>query len=222
VILQAAGIRDVAEARMLADAGFTHLGFPLRLAHHAPDTTDREAAAIVRGLRATHAVEPVLITYLADAVAIADLAAAIGATIVQLHGEVATRELEALRARSPALSVWKSLIVAGDGLPGLQAEVARCAAHVDAFLTDTFDPATGATGATGKPHDWNVSAALVRCAPRPVVLAGGLTPQNVAAAIAQVRPAGVDVHTGIEAADGSKDPIRARSFVAGARAAFGA
>jgi len=91
---------------------------------------------------------------------------------------------------------------------------------VDAFITDTFDPATGASGATGKTHDWTVSRRLVERSPKPVILAGGLTPGNVRNAIRKVRPAGVDVHTGVEGSDGRKRRDLVRTFVAEARAGF--
>ena len=68
------------------------------------------------------------------------------------------------------------------------------APYVDAYITDTFDPQTGAAGATGKTHDWRVSKECVRQSPRPVILAGGLHPANVRDAILAVRPAGVDAH----------------------------
>jgi len=90
----------------------------------------------------------------------------------------------------------------------------------DAFITDTFDPSTGASGATGRVHDWRVSAELVRSCLRPVILAGGLNPANVREAILSVCPAAVDVHTGVETSDGSKDPELVRAFVRAARVGF--
>jgi phosphoribosylanthranilate isomerase len=60
----------------------------------------------------------------------------------------------------------------------------------------------------------------VETAARPVILAGGLTPENVGQAILQVGPAGVDAHTGLEGPDGRKDPARVRAFVEEARRAF--
>jgi phosphoribosylanthranilate isomerase len=91
---------------------------------------------------------------------------------------------------------------------------------VDAYITDTFDPETGASGATGKTHDWRVSRRVVGQSPRPVILAGGLTPANVRDAILAVRPAGVDAHTGLEDASGRKSGEKVKKFVGGAREAF--
>ena len=81
------------------------------------------------------------------------------------------------------------------------------------FITDTFDPATGASGATGKTHDWTVSRKLVELSPKPVILAGGLNPSNVYEAIRIVRPAGVDVHTGVEDSSGRKSRSLIEAFV---------
>jgi phosphoribosylanthranilate isomerase len=219
-IIQIAGVRSIDEARMLAAAGATHIGLPLRLAVHAPDVGEAGAAAIVRGLPAS--VTCVLITYLTDPAEAAALARTLGVGAVQLHGEMPPAAVRELRALAPGLALFKSLIVA----PGNQAELLSLAAafepHVDAFLTDTLDPLSGAGGATGKTHDWAVSRRIVEAVRRPVILAGGLTPDNVREAIAIVRPSGVDAHTGLEDARGDKDPALVRRFVAEARAGFAA
>jgi len=62
-------------------------------------------------------------------------------------------------------------------------------------------------------HDWCISRRLVEISSRPVILAGGLTPANVAEAIAEVRPAGVDSHTGVEDASGAKSREKVARFV---------
>ena len=87
------------------------------------------------------------------------------------------------------------------------------------FLLDAADPVRH--GGTGTAVDWTQAAALAR-GTRRVVLAGGLTAENVAEAIARVRPHGVDVSSGVEAAPGVKDPRKVAAFVASARAAFDA
>ena len=69
----------------------------------------------------------------------------------------------------------------------------------------------------GKTFDWAVAAAVRREGDVKLVLAGGLNPTNVATAVAQVRPYGVDVSSGVEASHGIKDLLKMQSFVAGAR-----
>uniref|UniRef100_A0A831TCF5 N-(5'-phosphoribosyl)anthranilate isomerase n=1 Tax=Thermorudis peleae TaxID=1382356 RepID=A0A831TCF5_9BACT len=86
-----------------------------------------------------------------------------------------------------------------------------------ALVVDAHVP--GQFGGTGTLADWELAAELAT--EFPVVLAGGLHPGNVAQAIARVRPAGVDVSSGIET-QGRKDPARMRAFVVRARAAFAA
>jgi phosphoribosylanthranilate isomerase len=119
------------------------------------------------------------------------------------------------------MEIIKSLIVHENNLDDLINLAESLAPLVDAFITDTFDPITGATGATGKTHNWAISRALVEHAPKPVILAGGLTPGNVAQAICTVRPWGVDCHTGVEGRDGRKDYTLVRAFVMEAEKAFG-
>ena len=217
-LLHVAGVIDSAEAEMLIASGFEFLGFPLVLDHHEEDLSVKDASAIVAkfGDRSTFFV----ITYLSTASEIVDLCRELGVSMVQLHGAVSVIELQRLRSATPSLRVIKSLIVRGDNFKNLRDELARFAPLVDAFITDTFDPVTGARGATGKTHDWDISRKIVEISPIPVILAGGLNANNVGAAIAAVRPAGVDVHTGIEAVDGRKSPEKSRRFVSEASAAF--
>ncbi len=218
--IQIAGVIDAREAALLLDCGVRLLGFPLRLPVHREDLSEEAAAAIIRGLAPPAA--GVLITYLDEAAAIAGLADDLGVDIVQLHGAVCARELARLRSLRPALRIIKSLVVGLEGADALRARVIELAPLVDAFITDTYDPDTGATGATGKVHDWSVSRALVALSPRPVILAGGLTAHNVRRAVLEVAPAGVDAHTGVEGPDGRKDRRLVTGFVAEARAGFAA
>ena len=97
----------------------------------------------------------------------------------------------------------------------------RFAACADALLLDSAHPATGLVGATGLIHDWSVSRRVVERSPVPVILAGGLGPDNVADAIRATRPAGVDSETRTSRDDDRrrKDPERVRLFLERARAA---
>lgn len=90
----------------------------------------------------------------------------------------------------------------------------RAFASASGLLLDTF--VAGVPGGTGEVFDWSL---VPKDLPKPVILAGGLVPANVAAAIAQVQPYAVDVSGGVEASKGIKDPQRVREFVAAVRQA---
>ena len=96
--------------------------------------------------------------------------------------------------------------------------VHRYAPVVHAFLLDSGRPqaAVPELGGTGRVHDWGVSAAIVEATARPVFLAGGLSPDNVADAIRQVRPFGVDICSGVRT-DGALDAEKLTAFVASVR-----
>jgi len=217
-LIQIAGIIDADEANLLAAEGVDWLGFPLRLPSGKDDISEVAAKQIVSKLIPPHA--GVLISYLTDADEVGTFCNELGVKAVQLHGDVEPEQLRKLKSKYPDLYVLKSLVVREDNADELLELVDECADAVDMFITDTFDPKTGAKGATGLTHDWSVSAELVRRSPKPLMMAGGLTPDNVADAIRQVRPAAVDAHTGIEGTDGRKDRGKVQRFVAEARRAF--
>ena len=194
-LIQIAGVIDEAEAEMLQQCGVTCLGFPLRLPVHQEDISEIRASKIIRRLHPPNF--GVLITYLDNAVEIADFCAILGVDMVQLHGAIDISELAKLRAIAPELLVIKSLVVGLHTEAALASMVEQLSGSVDAFITDTYDPTTGASGATGKIHDWRISRRLVELSERPVILAGGLDPDNVRRAIVEVKPAGVDTHTGV-------------------------
>jgi len=217
-LIQIAGVIDTAEMQMLQQCGVRYLGFPLRLPVHREDLTEEAAAAIITSLAPP--VFGVLITYLSQASEIATFCRALGARVVQLHGDIDRDELKRLKTLDPNLTVIKSLVIGMRDDKALEATLSDLSPFVDAFITDTFDPKTGASGATGKTHDWRVSRRLVKLADRPVILAGGLTPENVKSAILEVKPAGVDSHTGVEESTGRKSREKVRKFLSEAYEAF--
>jgi phosphoribosylanthranilate isomerase len=88
--------------------------------------------------------------------------------------------------------------------------------QTDAWLLDAYSAAT--PGGTGETFNWDLAVEAGRFG-RPLFLAGGLTPENVAKAIRKVQPYGVDVSSGVESAPGIKDPDKIRRFIAAARLA---
>ena len=124
-----------------------------------------------------------------------------GVTVIQLHGP-------RFPGPSPGLENWpliRAVAVKGDFRP---ADLARLKAN--AFLLDTYDAAV--PGGTGKTFDWKLAGEAKHFGT--IILAGGLTPENVGQAIRAVRPFAVDVANGVESAPGRKDPARLRAFFA--------
>jgi len=86
----------------------------------------------------------------------------------------------------------------------------------DRFLLDSYDPKT--IGGTGKPCDWSQARDLVQSEETPILLAGGLTSDNIAEAILKVDPWGVDVSSGVELKLGIKDIAKVEAFITACRA----
>ena len=180
-IVQIAGVADRAEAMMLVEAGVEQIGFPLGLPVHREDIAAEDAAQIIR--RLPPPASGVLITYLNKAERILDLCKEIGARKVQLHGGISIAEIVKLKSLDPDLTVIKSLIVEDNNLAELESSVAAFGPHCDAFITDTYDPATGACGAQshsacasggrGRPHGCRRTRREKRCRPRQGICQGG-------------------------------------------------
>lgn len=216
--IQVAGIIDLTEAEMIIGCGATHLGYPLRLPVNKEDCSEETAADIMQSVKMK--TRNVAITYLNTADEILAFCKKLDVAIIQLHGAISVEELRRIKSLNPSLKIIKSLVFKKNNFAELEQLVDSLEQFVDAFITDTFDPNTGASGATGKTHDWKLSGELVQLAKKPVILAGGLTPENVYEAILTVKPAGVDTHTGVEAGDGRKDKAKVSHFVNEAKRAF--
>jgi len=216
--IQVAGIIDKEESELIINAGVNFLGFPLRLPVNKEDISEDEAESIIKKI--TPPNFGILITYLNKSKEIKALCNKLGTEIVQLHGDVELNELYNLKTIFPESVILKSLVIGKTNNESLFNSMHKMNDYVDAFILDTFDPATGASGATGKTHNWEISKRIVGLSNKPVILAGGLTPENVFDAIIKVKPAGVDVHTGVEGPDGRKDKILVERFLSKANKAF--
>lgn len=134
---------------------------------------------------------------------IRQLAEYCGLDVIQLHGDegpqdcdfAPLRSIKALRVRDAAS------LVGHEQFP------------TSALLLDAW--VAGAYGGTGESFNWELAAGIAR--QRPVILAGGLTPDNVAAAVSAVRPYGVDVSSGVESVPGRKDPAKVAAFIRNAK-----
>ncbi|WP_265111904.1 phosphoribosylanthranilate isomerase [Halosolutus halophilus] len=137
----------------------------------------------------------------ADAI---DLVEAVEPDAVQIHGGIRLGDLAYLRA-----AVDAGILLAIDADDAATAE--RYDEVADALLVDTTSDDGG--GGTGETHDWNRTRIVATDLDSPLILAGGLTPDNVAEAVRAVDPFAVDVASGVEAEGGVKDAAAVRSFV---------
>ncbi len=217
-LIQIAGVIDKDEAKMLMQLGVDYLGFPLRLPVNKEDLTEEDAVKVIKTITPPHSA--VLITYLDKANEIINFCDLLNVKIVQLHGNIPQEELERTKSLRPDLEIIKSLVVAENNYNELEKIIDTLSPWIDAYITDTFDPATGASGATGKTYDWSISKKIVEVSPKPVIIAGGLNPENVKKAILEIHPAGVDVHTGVESKDGRKNYELVKKFVEESKEGF--
>jgi phosphoribosylanthranilate isomerase len=176
---------------------------------------DATIAEIARA--APPAVGTFLLTSRTEAGAIIDHVRLTGVNTVQIVDAVEPAVYRALRASLPAVKLVQVIHVEDES--AIDAANAA-AAHVDALLLDSGRPkaAIRELGGTGRAHDWRVSARIVAQCGRPVFLAGGLNPGNVGAAVARVRPFGVDLCSGLRS-DGRLDAAKLGAFVAALRVA---
>lgn len=132
--------------------------------------------------------------------------------VVQVHDGLTPAELGALGRR-----ITQQVVAVVDAEADA---IDDYASHADALLVDSVDADGG--GGTGETHDWTHSREHVGSLDVPVILAGGLTPENVAEAVETVGPFAVDTASGVEASGGVKDRDAISRFVSNARAADGA
>lgn len=202
MFLKVCGITRLTDALHAVNQGATALGFVFWPKSPRAVTVE-QAAAIIGELPPTLMTIGVFVNEPVDGIKAAVEKA--GITTVQLHGDEPPAYADAL-----PWPVLRSLALSDVPLTAWPVETT--------VLLDAVDPLL--RGGTGKTIDWGAAARVAR--ERKVILAGGLTPENVGDAIATVRPFGVDVSSGVEGAPGVKDFDKVTRFLANARAAFDA
>jgi phosphoribosylanthranilate isomerase len=183
---------SIEEAAMAAVAGADMVGMVGPMPSGAGVIDLRRARRIAEG--AAPWVTPVLLTSGETGEAIAAEVDACPVRCVQIVRHVAPEVHRELGRRLPGMRRIQAIHVEG---PEALELIERYAGLADAFLLDSGRPGSQELGGTGRVHDWQVSAEFVRRSPLPVFLAGGLGPENVAEAIATVRPFGVDLCSGV-------------------------
>ena len=206
--IKTCGVTTTEDRDAVVDAGADAVG----VIHGVPVDTPREvdeatAQSLVAGVPPI--VTSVLVTMPTTVQEALKRVDEIEPDAVQVHDGLSPAELGALSRR-----VSQQLLAVVDPLAD---DLGAYANHADAVLVDSVDD-EGA-GGTGETHDWERTRKLVADLDVPVILAGGLTPDNVAEAVRTVRPFAVDTASGVESSGGVKDHDAVRAFVANARGA---
>jgi phosphoribosylanthranilate isomerase len=139
---------------------------------------------------------------------VAEVADAVGLTMLQLHGDEGPAYCGEAARRTGAKVIKAVRVRSGADVQALSPF------HTDYHLLDSYT--AGVPGGTGEAFAWEIARA--HRGPTPVILSGGLTAENVAEAIAAVRPFAVDVASGTESSPGKKDPEKLEAFAAAVRA----
>lgn len=194
VIVQIYTVQTVEEALVLADAGVDHVGVTISQRGLPGEITlevGKEIVAALQG-RATS----VALTVDVDPLSVQGFVAAVRPDIVHLCGSTVDfppARVSELRdwigRRRLATRIMQAIPVGG---PEAVAEARRFAHHADWLILDSVTDSVEGIGAAGTVHDWSISRRIVEEVDIPVILAGGLGPDNVAEAIRWVNPAGVD------------------------------
>ena len=217
--IKVCGLRDVASAEAAAHAGASAVG--LNFFAKSPRSIAPADAARIVSVLATTPTRPVglFVNHLRDE--IESIAAQAGVTAIQLHGDETPAFIQEIQQRHPDWAILKAFRIGESLRPVAEcfAECERLNVRLAGCLLDAR--VDGSFGGTGTVAPWELIARdYDRTNWPPLILAGGLTPDNVATAIRIVRPIGVDTASGVESSPGVKDTKLLARFVAEAKRGF--
>ncbi len=205
--IKVCGMTQLSQAKAAVEAGVDALGFIF--ASKSPRNIDPENA---RKIIATLPpfVDAVGVFVNEDQEVVEEIVNFCGLTVIQLHGSESVDYCEKFTYR-----IMKALSVGSDGLVGNNLDMNSYADVVSGFLFDTYHK--DLAGGSGVAFDWNILDTVKP--PGPLILAGGLSPENVRKAVQRVRPFAVDVNSGVEIEPGIKNIDKIRQVVSEVRQA---
>lgn len=213
MLIKICGVSNLMDANTAARCGATAIGFvmggkclPVEVEPQAQRVKD-----IIKMLPKT--VDTFIVTHLLQAQDILDLAHYVNSSGIQISEELDISVVRAIREATQKKLI-KTVVVRDESSI---AQLKLYEPYVDYILLDT--QSNGYIGGTGATSDWDLCQQMVKCATKPVFLAGGLTPENISAGIKKVAPSGVDVSTGVSTYSENylrkdrKCPIKIQSFI---------
>lgn len=210
------GMRRAEDIDMAVRCGADAVGFITEV----PVQTPRKIDAATASRLVSHVppfVDSVLVIMPDNASHALELIGQVHPDAIQIHNDLGTEDIGIIRdgVKGSRQRIIKTLTVPAnvDGVARsllAQIEELSDAGLVDAILLDSAK--AGMSGGTGLTHDWSVSREIVENSDIPIILAGGLKPENVRCAVDEVRPFAVDTASGVET-DGKKDPAKVCRFI---------
>ncbi|MBF6561376.1 MAG: phosphoribosylanthranilate isomerase [Candidatus Binataceae bacterium] len=219
MIVQIYSMTSVADAVACAEAGAAMIGVVVAEPGVVPEGIGAGAAREIMAAIRPRALG-VALSLADDRDEICAMAEAVKCDVVHLAArEIEPEDCAWIRARIAPIRILRAIGVRAG------ATLAEAEAHqtcADYLMLDSGAKGPGLAGAIAETHDWAISRTIVQRSRIPVILAGGLSAENVAQAIATVRPWGVDsfTHTDVPGSRGKKDPLRVRAFIAAALRGF--
>ncbi len=204
------GITRPADVRLAQQAGASHFGTIVEI----PRSPRSVSVATAIALREETRLPQVCVMESTDPAQVEAVIHRVRPAALQLHGCTDAGCAHDLRAvMPPEVELWLAV--------GLPAAASQCTTSAAALTSSIAEYATagvarivldtlsgGHTGGTGQTSDWTLAAKMVAVSPLPIMLAGGISPENVTEAVRSVKPAGIDVSSGVEQTPGVKDEAR--------------
>ncbi len=204
------GIKNEDDIKVAIKSGADAVGFLVGQVHPSPDFIVTSTAARLIGLLPPY-ITPVIVTHLHDPDEILNMMKKTGARTIQLYGKNTPDEMKILK---DSLPLNCNIIMAIHIVSGQQEiELDEYYPYISALILDSLNVDKGQVGGTGLTHNWTTSARIVRESKVPVILAGGLSPENVEEAIEIVQPYGVDANSSLRAINGNRSLEKCTIFV---------
>ena len=213
MIVKICANKSIHDAKMCIEAGADIAGILVGQAHSSEDFVDPVTASKIAQY-CKGKIEVAVVTHLKDAKSIVNICRTVGNSVLQLHSDIDENEVEKIVGALPQMKLIRLVQVTPEGEILTDIDSVR---YADCFIIDSCNRLTDQVGGTGLTHDWNIDKKVVMTVRKPVIIAGGLTPDNVAEAIRISRPAGVDVNSGCKNEKGIKDRNKVISFVRNAK-----
>jgi len=204
VRVKVCGITSFKDLNMVVEAGADAVGFVVDVPQSSKSLSLDEAEKLIRATPVF--VETVAVTVFACLKSLKEICEKLNPDLVQVHG---LRFNEKIRETFPNTRLIGAVQAKSEGAVVAALDLSKT---FDAVLVDSH--VHGSYGGTGKTHDWNLSRRIRDVIhPKPLILAGGLTPENVKEAIRVVKPHAVDVSSGVESRPGAKDRYKVLQFI---------